>query len=55
MNIHMLNLRMELVLLLRNNTNCLLIVTLDRWCTVKRKIDTSEKSHLFLHLRCRKG
>jgi hypothetical protein len=46
-----LNLYIKLVMLLYNNTNSLLVVTLDRRGTVKRKINASEETHLLFHLR----
>jgi hypothetical protein len=38
-------------MLLRNNTNSLLIVTLDRRCTIKLEINAREESHPLLYLR----
>jgi hypothetical protein len=45
------NLSIKLIILLRNNTNSLLIVTLDRRCTIELKINTREESHPLLYLR----
>jgi hypothetical protein len=49
-NINVFNLCMKLVVLLRNNTNSLLIVTPDRRCTVERETNASEESHPLLYL-----
>jgi hypothetical protein len=49
--VNVFNLSIKLVMLLCNNTNSLLIITLDRRCTIKLKIDTSKESHPLPHLR----
>jgi hypothetical protein len=46
----MLNLCMKLIMLLYNNTNSLLVITLDSRRIVKYKVKTSKESHLFLYL-----
>jgi hypothetical protein len=41
----------KLVVLLRDNTNSLLVVAPDRRCTVERKVDARKETHLLFHLR----
>jgi hypothetical protein len=48
--INVFNLCIKLTVLLSNNTNSLLIVTPDRRCTIKRKINASKELHLLLYL-----
>jgi hypothetical protein len=53
--VNVLNLCIKLVVLFCNNTNSLLVVTLDCGGTVKRKVDASEETHLLFYLRGCKG
>jgi hypothetical protein len=46
-----LNLCVKLVVLLRDNTNSLLVVAPDRRCTVKLKVDASKEAHPLFYLR----
>jgi hypothetical protein len=49
--VNVLNLCVKLVVLLRDNTNSLLVVALDCRCTVERKVDASKETHLLLYLQ----
>jgi hypothetical protein len=49
--INIFNFGVELVVLLCSNANSLLVIALDCRCTVKRKIDASEETHLLFYLR----
>jgi hypothetical protein len=53
--VNVLNLCIKLVVLFCNNTNSLLVVTLDCRSTVKHKVDASEEMHLLFHLQGCKG
>ena len=48
--INVFNLRIKLIILLYNNANSLLIITLDYRCIIKLKINASKESHLLLYL-----
>jgi hypothetical protein len=53
--IDVLDLCVKLVVLLRDNTNSLLVVAPDRRCTVEREINASEETHSIFHLRGSEG